>query len=70
MHVIIIITPNGLERAIVSARKKNLRLYIDTCKRQGWTWRYHNGDGWADGSVDAWQHIKSITGSRPTEIVY
>ena len=70
MHVLIIITPKGLERAVVSARKKSLRQYIDTAKRAGRVWRYHDGDGWADGSLDAWQHIQAITGSRPTEIVY
>lgn len=70
MHILIFVLPDASEKAVVSGRAKSLRQYIATCERNGWTWRYHDGSGWAKGSVNAWREIETITGTRDTTIVY
>lgn len=31
-------------------------------------WRYHDGNGWADGSDEAWRHIQSLPSRVAVEI--
>ena len=70
MKVLIAINSQGQEYAIVSNRAAALRGYIAEAKRNGKVWRYHDGNGWADGSEESWRHIQSVTGTRTTTIAY
>lgn len=31
-------------------------------------WRYHDGNGWADGSPDAWRHVDHLPSHVAVEI--
>lgn len=69
MHVLVILPPSG-RQMVISKRAKSLKQYIVTAKNQGWAWRYHDGAGWADGSLEAYKVIDTIMEPCRASIVY
>lgn len=69
MNVLVLVSPTQ-RSMFISLRAKSLKPYQDLAVRKGWTWRLHDGNGWAAGSEDAWQSIASITEPCMATIVY
>lgn len=57
---------NGKTRRLyVASTKKALMAKMKWLDDQGHAvvaWRYHDGSGWVDGSVDAWKEFNQIVG--------
>ena len=69
MQVLVIISDKQ-RTMYISKRGKALKPYLAMAIRNEWTWRLHDGSGWADGSLDAWATIGSITEPCIAQIVY
>ena len=70
MHVLIVQSDTQRSMFISPRGKRRLDTMTKLAKDKGWAWRYHDGNGWADGSDNAWQTIQTITEPCMARIIY